>query len=108
MDLWIRSQDKCNLFLLKHSIYIECQDSTIWSIKIRENNGWLGTYKSEKRAIEILDEIQSILKPPKIKVEDINKETIESIKNNYPLMVFNDDSYNIYPLQTYVYEMPEE
>ena len=57
MDLWIRTQDKKNLIQSTH-IYIGRDKTDIYVI-------WghilLGKYKSKKRALEVLDEIQDEL-----------------------------------------------
>ena len=63
MELWIRSQDKKTLMKIKR-LYIF--SNAIFSVDTRENEIILGTYKKDKRALEVLDEIQNILKPQMI------------------------------------------
>ena len=59
MELWVRSQDKevlmniNHLYLSDNSIVGYCQSTFTSPI--------LGKYKTKKRAIEILDEIQDLL-----------------------------------------------
>ncbi len=67
MDLWIRSQDKKELIPIEHKIYIE-QDgegnSSIFHSQNLQNEYYrdlLGVYKTEKHALEVLDEIQKCL-----------------------------------------------
>lgn len=64
----------------------------------------LGTYKTKERALEVLDDIQNILKP------------ISILKENAGVYAFNDESlhivnptyFEVKSLDTYVYEMPED
>lgn len=57
MELWIRSQNKGAL------IKVEMLGNTDGTIKsyLGNNQTVLGTYKSNERALEVLDEIQNIL-----------------------------------------------
>lgn len=64
MDLWIRSQDrtkliKCNwLNDYKDESIVEYDGQRLYTI---ENDGTdLGAYKTEERALEVLDEIQEM------------------------------------------------
>ena len=62
MNLWIRSQDKKQLLKVNDGLFIangftDTDDSFI-GIK---NVGHVGRYKTEERALEVLDEIQSYL-----------------------------------------------
>ena len=54
MDLWIRSQDKNWLIPIKDTI-------SIFSNSIFYQGIILGTYKSEERALEVLDEIENFI-----------------------------------------------
>lgn len=62
MELWIRSQDKN---ILCEAIHFELSSSGL-SI-LGQNKAYygvvLGRYKSKERALEVLDEIQKLLKP---------------------------------------------
>ena len=60
MELWIRSQDRKTL-LKMNRIYVFSQ--TIFAEYIDNREIDLGTYKTNERALEVLDEIQNILKP---------------------------------------------
>lgn len=62
MELWIRSQDKKSLrivsninIILENGKWFICNYTGIANIK-------LGKYESEKRALEVLDEIQNKMK----------------------------------------------
>lgn len=61
MELWIRSQDKKRLIKINSLEYVEYQDvHSINGYYINEVDNYdLGVYKSKKRALEVLDEIQS-------------------------------------------------
>lgn len=108
MDLWIRSQDKQLLKIVNQLEVCEDIDNT-WFI----NDGdILGKYKTKERALEVLDEIQKILKPITMFVENetITSEELKALENswkyNTPLIV--NEKSEIRELSTYVYEMPKE
>ena len=121
MELWIRSQDKeyiakVDNIRIKHEYeqkkvndnygrtcaYIndEYRCSYIYS-----DSTCLGEYATKERALEVLDEIQSILKP----IIKINYEYDDSqpIMNGEWLKSIKEES-KIEELSTYVYEMPKE
>ena len=83
MDLWIKSQDKEVLILANH-LDIYQIDENVYAIE--ESGVDLGTYKSKERALEVLDEIQNILK--------------------IGLQINNNNQF--VGTTTYVYEMPKE
>ena len=58
MELWIRSQDKENLI---QPNYINIGGNKTDKYFIWGHNVLLGKYKSKKRALEVLDEIQEFL-----------------------------------------------
>lgn len=64
MELWIRSQDKKRLVKIEHIYYFE-DEFTNNELKHHICIGAydLGQYKTKKRAIEVLDEIENIVKP---------------------------------------------
>ena len=103
MQLWIRSQDKENLELttyLQVGKMINPDKSLIYFI---EGGGILGYYKSKERALEVLDEIQKILKPQLI-IKDSGK-IIGSFEDT---IIREGATYELKELSTYVYEMPKE
>ena len=89
MELWIRSQDKKSLRKIDNIYYYEIGNGyTLYT------NGHmdLGTYKTEKRALEVLDEIQKLLMPISEYKQEIDNLTI-NYKNS---------------IDTAIYEMPGE
>ena len=105
MELWIRSQNKHslmkpnNIYIFENVICCECNG------KRR-----LGEYKSQKRALEVLDEIQKVIMPkyiisnfPDDKVKNLN----QTFKYNYDYIQSNGN-INIRELGNYIYEMPKE
>lgn len=116
MELWIRSQDRAKLC---EAIHFELSSSEL-SI-LGQNKAYygvvLGTYKSKERALEVLDEIQSKLKPtflmkPKndnySKYVEDGKRYLEEL--NDISIVTGDRCFNLEPINSdvYVYEMPKE
>lgn len=108
MELWIRSQDK-KKFL--KPIYIEMEQTGkkifLINAKIEQNYDTIcvGLYTTEIRALEVLDEIQNILKPTiKIKYE---YDDSQPIMNGEWLKSLKEKS-KIEELSTYVYEIPKE
>ena len=73
MDLWIRSQDRDKLVLTKgfetqyNNYDGGCQIFAVW----QNNYQMIGKYKSKERALEVLDEIQKLLKTEELN-DDIN------------------------------------
>ena len=113
MDLWIRSQDKMNLVKV-NQININYQNNNqIIANYIPDFVGtqgeyyeYLGTYKSKERAIEVLDEIQSLLQPT-IEYKPIVQEEYNPAYE-YKHFVKVDDNMEIKELSTLVYQMPEK
>ena len=114
MELWIRSQDKMNLVQIKQ-ISLNYQDNkqviANYAPEQYENSGCffelLGTYKTKERALEVLDEIQELIKPKQIITtyeseikECINKTTFDVV------MTPQIDNIQIIEPTTLVYEMP--
>ena len=64
---------------------------------------FLGKYNSKERALEVLDEIQNILKP-----KVIIKEFDNTVKFDNLVHIVNPKYETIEQLNTYVYEMPKE
>lgn len=66
MELWIRTQDRSDLlkvigFKTNYPLSNAIQGITETNLALT-----LGVYETEKRALELLDEIQNILKPKNI------------------------------------------
>lgn len=104
MELWIRSQDKRRLGKI---IYLELNNDD-YGFYIM---GWIdkfegtiiATYKTKERALEVLDEIQNILKPQLI-IKDSGK-IIGSFEDT---LVREGATYELKELSTFVYQMPED
>ena len=99
MELWIRSQDKTNLYKISN-INIDKDDYTLYC-QLEWGQTFLGTYKTKERALEILDEIQNILN-----LKDMYKYDRELVLNGWKNV--NKEQVKIVRQQMSVYEMPEE
>ena len=105
MELWIRSQDKESITKVSNIQYHYHNDLHIIGTYY-DNLKILGTYKSKERALEVLDEIQNILKP-KIFVKKDETE-LNNLKIEYTIREVQSLEYDIEQLDTYVYQMPKE
>lgn len=75
MELWIRSQDKRHLILVKNISLAEYEDEGIYTLETDLDNGTdfeLGCYETEERALQVLDEIQNTIYINKLFNADIN------------------------------------
>lgn len=113
MELWIRSQDKevlLNIKGIQYQNYKLVENETVEAniligLYNYYDNEILGEYETKERALEVLDEIQNILKPIiKIKYE---YDDSQPIMNGEWLKSLKEES-KIEELSTYVYEMPEK
>ena len=68
MELWIRSQDKENLVQVD-CLCIEINEYDTKNYEIVQGCITLGTYETKERCLEILDEIQNILKPQEYEIQ---------------------------------------
>ena len=108
MELWIRSQDKETLIKIDR---LDVDGNKIQANFKSHFSGCdyviLGTYESNDRALEVLDEIQNILKPKYILDASSVKPDGNIYKENG--MIFQDYNANaeIKELSTFVYQMPE-
>lgn len=114
MELWIRSQDKKNLVKIRQiSLNYQNNKQIIanYMPELYENSGGyyelLGTYKTKERAIEILDEIQNILKPKYILDTSSIKPDGDFYEENGVIFQNYDANAKIQELSTFVYQMPE-
>ena len=109
MELWIRSQDRTKLVKADNISYMDTAEDyerkvhSLWN----DCKGILGIYKTKERALEVLDEIQEILKPRTIiKFEKrpryLEDGTISDVLAPKECLDYNKQLIN------YVYEMPEE
>ena len=97
MDLWIRSQDKKRLVHAYGCEVVEALDG--WKIREYATNDYVGKYKTKKRAIEVLNEIQ-------------NKLCLSLGYSEYPLRIIKrpDNTMDVQQLKAdvLVYEMPQD
>ena len=104
MELWIRSQDKTTL-IRSYEIYISEYGKGSYVIRAKKTSHILGAYKTMGRALEVLDEIQNILKP----IIKINYEYDDSLPiMNGEWLKFVKEESEIKELSTVVYQMPAE
>ena len=108
MELWIRTQDKMRL-VKPNRLAIKGDSRTIgegdYYIYESQNSLRYGTYTTKERALEVLDEIQSLLQPT-IEYKPIVQEEYNPAYT-YKYFVKVDDNIEIKELSTFVYQMPE-
>jgi hypothetical protein len=95
MDLLIRSQNRLKLIKVNGTISIEHSlepDKNDYQIFVGLT--YIGAYKNEERALEVLDEIQKLLTMQRISIPTHNCNDTKHI--------YKDE------LTNYVYEMPKE
>ena len=109
MELWIRSQDKERLIKVS-TLFVEYNgdvDPTISPYRIVADKCIdLGIYKSKERALEVLDEIQNILKPQILirRNDDNDKVLLGALQKG----VTQKMDIEFKELSTVVYEIPKE
>lgn len=102
MNLWVRSQDKECLTNISNIQYIY-KNNMHGLGTYYDNLKILGTYKTKERALEILDEIQNILKP-----QLIIKNSGKIIGSFEDTLVREGATYELKELSTFVYQMPKD
>ena len=107
MNLWVRSQDKIILQKVDN-IYLNANydNRRICTNDSRDYESDLGEYKTKERAIEVLDEIQSLLQPT-IEYKPIVQEEYNP-SYEYRHFIKVDDNMEVKELSTFVYQMPEK
>ena len=105
MNLWVRSQDK-RILQKVDNIFLDANYENKRISTYDGDNIELGTYKTKERAIEVLDEIQSLLQPT-IEYKPIVQEEYNPAYT-YKHFVKVDDNIEIKELSTFVYQMPAE
>lgn len=105
MNLWVRSQDK-RILQKVDNIFLDANYENKRISTYDGDNVELGTYKTKERAIEVLDEIQNILKPKMI----VNTYKVEQAKlcDGTQFIQPMLDDIQVQNATTYVYEMPEK
>ena len=111
MDLWIRSQDRESLKKINTGFYLK-QDLSNYAkgevIFIVGGGDKLGEYETKERALEVLDEIQNILKPKYILNTSSIKPDGDFYEENGVIFQNYDANAKIEELSTVVYKMPEK
>lgn len=109
MELWIRSQQKEMLFKVNSSLIIRHnEDITNGAYFIECDKKKIAMYKTRERALEVLDEIQNILKSKCIMNIPSTKSIAERLAEQKMILQNYNDNAKIEELSTYVYQMPEE
>ena len=118
MELWVRSQNKSKLIKV-NSVYLPSPiNADTFFPKIIANDGdYLGSYETTKRALEVLDEIQSKIKQqflckpnPTLSCKNIERaEDILNLKYKQKF-IMEPPGIDIEPINisAIIYEMPEE
>lgn len=106
MELWVRAQDRETLLKVEN-FSIDNENYILGNLISDDNKSicdyWrLGHYKTKERCLQILDEIQNILKP------SIIMQEVEGVitTNDNSMHIINPTYGEIKPLGVYVYEMP--
>ena len=107
MNLWIRSQDKEKLCKVHDLCVRENQNENNETNYVIQDIYTMGTYTTKERAIEVLDEIQNILKPKYIlDSSSIRLDGDSWVENGIIMQKYNANA-RIEEISIYVYEMPE-
>lgn len=106
MELWVRSQDK-RILQKVDNIFLDANYENKRISTYDGDNVELGTYKTKERAIEVLDEIQNILKPKYILDSSSIRPSDSWVENGIIMQKYNAN-VEIKELSTFVYEMPKE
>jgi hypothetical protein len=103
MDLWIRSQDGKKISKINEDLIVV--GNTIRKLYNDETSFMdLATYAKEERALEVLDEVETLLKPRFMITE--NKELVQQENGSYYCPPLKE--IEIPPQDTIFYEMPKE
>lgn len=116
MELWIRSQNKevlLNIKGIQYQNYKLVENETIEAniligLYNYYDNEILGEYETKERALEVLTEIQNILKPKYILDASSIKPDGDFYKENGAIIQKYNANAKIEELSTFVYQMPEK
>ena len=106
MELWIRSQDKRHLLLVKNISLAEYEVEGVWTLETDLDNGIdleLGAYNTKERALEVLDEIHKCIVDKEVLYSCNNILTLADNKSLNEVKQILDRAEKIA-----VYEMPKE
>ena len=108
MELWIRSQDKKKLCVAKY-FELDNDETGIFCFNGESYSVFVGKYSTKERALEILDEIQNMIKPTLINTE-YHSEIKEGVdKSSFDIvMTPNEDKITYIQPNVVIYEMPVE
>ena len=108
MELWIRSQDKKHLVKCEAIMYEETGTGYGLRVFTKNYDFNIARYETKEIALEVLDEIQNILKPKYILDASSIKPDGDFYEENGVIFQNYDANAEIKELSTYVYEMPED
>lgn len=109
MDLWIKTQNEgLHQIIGINAPYVQ-KDCTSLVGYSNYKHIELGVYKTEERALEVLDEITNLIKP-KYLIRIDNHESINDFLNNKNNSYVSAESFGMVSNinQTLYYEMPKE
>lgn len=107
MKLYIRSQDRMRLIPNPNLYVVESESREVTYIG-DTMVGHIGEYKTKERALEVLDEIQDILNP-KIMLINNSKESFDNFLESGGIIVQpSNTKTDFQQLDTCVYQMPQE
>ena len=116
MDLWVRTQDREEIVRVKRvSIFYN-------NIQVVEDDSHeskfisVGVYETKERALEILDEIQNLLKPRcliKTNSDKLNRDNAKQISEAYKKIfdsscIITNNMLDFEKFDVICYEMPKE
>lgn len=115
MELWIRSQDKSSIVKVDN-LYVSVGNYICYYVEKGKEvpgtyyrpSGELGRYETKERALEVLNEIQNILKPKYILDASSIKPDGDFYKENGAIIQKYNANAKIEELSTFVYQMPEK
>ena len=105
IELWVRSQNKKRLMKVE---MVEIDKQKDGGAIIYSHEYILGEYKTKERAMEVLDEIQKILKPKYIIDTSSIKPDGDFYEENGIIMQKYNANARIEEITNNVYEMPKE
>lgn len=102
MDLWIRSKDKQTLIKIDR-VDVDGNSIIVWQNNYNCDEIYLGSYKTKERALEVLDEIQDLIKPKLL------LKGYDNLPSGFEeKAIIQPTHVEVKQLNTYVYEMPKE
>ena len=111
MNLWVRSQDRECLLKIDIVMLEEIEENKEYWIyaghEKYEPYRVFGVYHTKERALEVLDEIQNILKPKYILDSSSIRPGDSWVENGIIMRKYNAN-VEIKELSAFVYEMPAE